>query len=96
MLLMLKHKALKTIYGLLRSKSEQECELLFALVNKLGDPNNKGASDADFHLSNLLSDHSNMKAVVIDEDDPPLTFSTSSRSTNTVPCTKRGRRKTRE
>ena len=35
----------------------------------------------------VLQDHSNMEAVVIDEDDPSLTLSTSSRSSNTVPCT---------
>ncbi|PPS15049.1 hypothetical protein GOBAR_AA05528 [Gossypium barbadense] len=28
---------------------------------KLGDPQNKGASNADYYLSNLLSDHPNMK-----------------------------------
>ncbi|XP_038898077.1 CCAAT/enhancer-binding protein zeta [Benincasa hispida] len=65
----LKNKALKTIYVLLKSKSEQERRLLSALVNKLGDPENKTASSADYHLSNLLSDHPNMKAVVIDEVD---------------------------
>ncbi|KAF8401148.1 hypothetical protein HHK36_014452 [Tetracentron sinense] len=69
MLPILKDKALKTMYALLRSKSEQERRLLSALVNKLGDPENKGASNADFHLSNLLSDHPNMKAVVIAEVD---------------------------
>ncbi|XP_030535917.1 protein SLOW WALKER 2 [Rhodamnia argentea] len=65
----LKDKALKTMYALLKNKSEQERRLLSALVNKLGDPQNKGASNADFHLSNLLSEHPNMKAVVIDEVD---------------------------
>ncbi|KAF7843646.1 CCAAT/enhancer-binding protein zeta [Senna tora] len=69
MLPVLKNKALKSIYMLLRSKSEQERRLLSALVNKLGDPDNKGASNADFHLSNLMSDHPNMKLVVIDEVD---------------------------
>ncbi|PKI43812.1 hypothetical protein CRG98_035823 [Punica granatum] len=69
MLPILKDKALKTIYLLLKSKSEQERKLLSALVNKLGDPQNKGASNAEFHLSNLLSEHPNMKAVVIDEVD---------------------------
>ncbi|KAG6669017.1 hypothetical protein CIPAW_01G213900 [Carya illinoinensis] len=69
MLPALKHKALKTMYALLKSKSEQERRLLSALVNKLGDPENKGASNADFHLANLLSDHPNMKVVVIDEVD---------------------------
>ncbi|KAF5470970.1 hypothetical protein F2P56_011451 [Juglans regia] len=69
MLPALKHKALKTMYALLKSKPEQERRLLSALVNKLGDPENKGASNADFHLANLLSDHPNMKVVVIDEVD---------------------------
>nr|XP_043625221.1 CCAAT/enhancer-binding protein zeta [Erigeron canadensis] len=65
----LKDKALKTIYVLLKSKSEQERRLLSALVNKLGDPENKAASNAHYLLSKLLSDHPNMKAVVIDEVD---------------------------
>ncbi|KAK8524739.1 hypothetical protein V6N13_015752 [Hibiscus sabdariffa] len=69
MLPALKDKSLKTMYALLKSKPEQERKLLSSLVNKLGDPQNKGASNADFYLSNLLSDHPNMKAVVIDEVD---------------------------
>ncbi|XP_038681839.1 CCAAT/enhancer-binding protein zeta [Tripterygium wilfordii] len=69
MLPVLKDKALKTTYGLLKSKPEQERRLLSALVNKLGDPQNKSASNADFHLSNLLSDHPSMKSVVINEVD---------------------------
>ncbi|XP_065855876.1 protein SLOW WALKER 2 [Euphorbia lathyris] len=72
MLPILKDKALKTMYALLKSKSEQERRLLTGLVNKLGDPQNRGASNADFHLSNLLSDHPNMKAVVINEVDTLL------------------------
>ncbi|KAL8118831.1 hypothetical protein AgCh_016360 [Apium graveolens] len=68
-LAVLKDKALKTMYTLLSSKSEQERRLLAGLVNKLGDPENKAASNADYHLSKLLSDHPNMKAVVIDEVD---------------------------
>uniref|UniRef100_A0A803PCQ3 CCAAT-binding factor domain-containing protein n=1 Tax=Cannabis sativa TaxID=3483 RepID=A0A803PCQ3_CANSA len=69
MLPILKDKALKIIYTLLKSKSEQERRLLSALVNKLGDPENKGASNADYHLSKILSDHPNMTVVVIDEVD---------------------------
>ncbi|KAJ8535794.1 hypothetical protein K7X08_034195 [Anisodus acutangulus] len=65
----LKDKALKTVYILLKCKPEQERRLLAALVNKLGDPKNKVASNADYHLSKLLADHPNMKAVVIDEVD---------------------------
>ncbi|XP_057505267.1 protein SLOW WALKER 2-like isoform X1 [Actinidia eriantha] len=69
MLPILKDKALKTIYTLLRSKPEKERILLCALVNKLGDPENKAASNANFHLSRLITDHPNMKVVVIDEVD---------------------------
>ncbi|AES94857.2 putative CCAAT-binding factor [Medicago truncatula] len=69
MLPALKNKSLKTIYVLLSRKSEQERRLLSALVNKLGDPDNKAASNADYHLSNLLSQHPNMKAVVVNEVD---------------------------
>ncbi|KAK7294502.1 hypothetical protein RJT34_17391 [Clitoria ternatea] len=69
MLAALKNKALKSIYVLLSRKSEQERRLLSALVNKLGDPDNKAASNADYHLANLLSDHPKMKAVVVDEVD---------------------------
>lgn len=38
---------------------------LFFGYLKLGDPQNKGASNADFYLSNLLSDHPNMKVQVL-------------------------------
>ncbi|CAN1287348.1 Protein SLOW WALKER 2 [Linum perenne] len=69
MLPILKDKALKSMYLLLKSKSEQERRLLTSLVNKLGDPQSKGASNAEYYLSNLLSDHPSMKAVVIDEVD---------------------------
>lgn len=37
------------------------CLNLFDIVFQLGDPENKTASSADYHLSNLLSDHPNMK-----------------------------------
>ncbi|KAK9153181.1 hypothetical protein Sjap_000661 [Stephania japonica] len=69
MLPILKDKSLKMLYALLSNKSEQERRLLSALVNKLGDPENKGASNADFYLSKLLTDHPNMKEVVINEVD---------------------------
>ncbi|XP_020088571.1 CCAAT/enhancer-binding protein zeta isoform X2 [Ananas comosus] len=65
----LKDKAMKAVFILLKSKSEQERRLLTALVNKLGDPERKAASSAGYHLSCLLSAHPNMKAVVIDEVD---------------------------
>ncbi|KAI5063062.1 hypothetical protein GOP47_0021609 [Adiantum capillus-veneris] len=65
----LKEKALKTIYELLKSKPEQERRLLSALVNKLGDPERKIASNAGYYLSCLLTAHPNMKMVVVQEVD---------------------------
>jgi hypothetical protein len=44
--------------------------LLSALVNKLGDPSRKLASDAAFLLSQLLLQHPAMKAVVVREVRP--------------------------
>nr|CAB3456830.1 unnamed protein product [Digitaria exilis] len=65
----LKDKAMKTVFILLKSKSEQERRLLTALVNKLGDPERKAASSAAYLLTCLLASHPNMKMVVIDEVD---------------------------
>ncbi|PKU66643.1 CCAAT/enhancer-binding protein zeta isoform X1 [Dendrobium catenatum] len=65
----LKDKAMKTVYALLKSKPEQERRLLSSLVNKLGDPERKAASNAGYQLSCLLSEHPNMKAIVINEVD---------------------------
>ncbi|KAG4962926.1 hypothetical protein JHK82_039605 [Glycine max] len=42
---------------------------LLCQLDVLEDPDNKAGSNADFHFSNLLSDHPNMKAVVIDKVD---------------------------
>lgn len=44
--------------------------LLAALVNKLGDPSRKLASDAAFLLGQLLLQHPAMKAVVVREVRP--------------------------
>lgn len=65
----LKDEALKTMYELLRYKPEQERRLLTVLVNKLGDSANEAASSGIYHLTNLLSDHPNMTAVVIHKVD---------------------------
>ncbi|OEL15322.1 CCAAT/enhancer-binding protein zeta [Dichanthelium oligosanthes] len=65
----LKDKAMKTVFILLKSKSEQERRLLTALVNKLGDPERRAASSAAYLLTCLLATHPNMKVVVIDEVD---------------------------
>lgn len=34
------------------------------ICTKLGDPENKVASNADYHLANLLAEHPNMKVIV--------------------------------
>ena len=39
------------------------CLFLFYGYLQLGDPGAKGASYANFHLSNLLTDHPNMKVL---------------------------------
>lgn len=65
----LKDKALKTMFDLLKNKPEQERKLLSTLVNKLGDPERKVASNAGYLLSCLLTAHPNMKAGVVDEVD---------------------------
>lgn len=38
---------------------------LFSTCLQLGDPENKVASNADYHLANLLAEHPNMKVIVI-------------------------------
>jgi len=58
-------RALDFIFGLLRSKPEQEANLLRLLVNKLGDRERKISSRASHLLLQLLNVHPGMKAVVI-------------------------------
>uniref|UniRef100_A0A383VK77 CCAAT-binding factor domain-containing protein n=1 Tax=Tetradesmus obliquus TaxID=3088 RepID=A0A383VK77_TETOB len=63
----IKEKALKAISRLLAAKPEGEQALLAALVNKLGDPSRKLASDAAYMLGQLLLQHPAMKPVVVRE-----------------------------
>ena len=58
-------RALDFVYGLLRSKPEQEANLLRLLVNKLGDRERKIASRASYLILQLLNVHPGMKVVVI-------------------------------
>lgn len=55
------------MFELLVKKPEQEARLLAALVNKLGDPARKVASNAAYLLSQLLLQHPAMKPVVVRE-----------------------------
>ena len=45
----LKEKAIRALAQLLQAKPEQEARLLAALVNKLGDPSRKLASNVGHH-----------------------------------------------
>ena len=49
----LRERAVKAIYELLRNKAEQESQLLRALVNKLGDPSRKVASNVSPQLGGI-------------------------------------------
>ncbi|GAB1311175.1 RNA-binding ribosome biosynthesis protein mak21 [Madurella fahalii] len=58
-------RALDFVFGLLKSKPEQEANLLRLLVDKLGDRERKIASRASYLLLQLLNVHPGMKAIVI-------------------------------
>ncbi|KAK0633327.1 CBF/Mak21 family-domain-containing protein [Immersiella caudata] len=58
-------RALDFVFGLLKSKPEQEANLLRLLVNKLGDRERKIASRASYLILQLLNLHPGMKTVVI-------------------------------
>ncbi|KAK3984286.1 putative ribosome biogenesis protein [Cladorrhinum sp. PSN332] len=58
-------RALDFVFGLLKSKPEQEANLLRLIVNKLGDRERKIASRASYLILQLVNLHPGMKAVVI-------------------------------
>lgn len=60
-----KSKAISFVYELLKEKPEQESNLLRLLINKLGDPVKKIASQTSYLLMQLLGAHPAMKGVVI-------------------------------
>lgn len=62
-----KRKAQHIAFELLRDKPEQEQQLLAILVNKLGDPERKIASNSAHLLNALLQRHRGMKLVVARE-----------------------------
>jgi ribosome biogenesis protein MAK21 len=63
----IKERATKTAFQLLLHRSEQEGQLLKLVVNKLGDPERKAASNAGYMLTKLLAQHGGMKHVVVRE-----------------------------
>ncbi|RMD42697.1 hypothetical protein DV735_g2395, partial [Chaetothyriales sp. CBS 134920] len=69
-----KSRALSYVYELLREKAEQESNLLRLLVNKLGDPVKKIASQASYLLRELLQVHPAMKGVVVSAIETDFIF----------------------
>lgn len=63
----LKNRAVRNACDLLISNPEGEDALLRIVVNKLGDPQKKGASKASYLLRTVLSHHPNMKPVIARE-----------------------------
>ena len=64
----LKEKSVKAVYELLRSRPENEKALLDVIVNKLGDPQRRTASNAAHFLLEIVSkEHPAMKRVVARE-----------------------------
>jgi ribosome biogenesis protein MAK21 len=60
-----KSRAVNYVYELLKEKPEQESNLLRLLINKLGDPIKKIASQTSYLLMQLLGAHPAMKETVI-------------------------------
>ena len=69
-----KSKAVSFVYELLKERPEQESNLLRLLVNKLGDPVKKIASQASYLLMQLLITHPAMKAVVVSAVETDFIF----------------------
>ncbi len=60
-----KARAVSYVYELLKERPEQESNLLRLLINKLGDPVKKIASQASYLLMQLLIAHPAMKEIVV-------------------------------
>lgn len=69
-----KSKAISFVFELLKERPEQESNLLRLLVNKLGDPAKKIASQASYLLMQLLITHPAMKAVVVSAIETDFIF----------------------
>ncbi|KAJ9613028.1 RNA-binding ribosome biosynthesis protein mak21 [Cladophialophora chaetospira] len=69
-----KARAVSYVYELLKERPEQESNLLRLLVNKLGDPVKKIASQASYLLMQLLISHPAMKMVVVSAVESDFIF----------------------
>ncbi|KAF2003343.1 CBF-domain-containing protein [Amniculicola lignicola CBS 123094] len=69
-----RNRAVMFVWELLKSKPEQEENLLRLLVNKLGDKDRKVASKASYLLLQLQQEHPLMKSVIINGIESDLLF----------------------
>lgn len=69
-----KARAVSYVYELLKERPEQESNLLRLLINKLGDPVKKIASQASYLLMQLLINHPAMKGVVVSAIETDFIF----------------------
>jgi ribosome biogenesis protein MAK21 len=69
-----KSRAVSYVYELLKEKPEQESNLLRLLINKLGDPIKKIASQTSYLLMQLLGTHPAMKETVISAIETDFLF----------------------
>lgn len=67
-------RAVSYVYELLKERPEQESNLLKLLINKLGDPVKKIASQASYLLMQLLIAHPAMKEVVVSAIESDFIF----------------------
>ncbi|EXJ74969.1 uncharacterized protein A1O5_01665 [Cladophialophora psammophila CBS 110553] len=69
-----KARAVNYVFELLKERPEQESNLLRLLINKLGDPVKKIASQASYLLMQLLLAHPAMKMVVVSAIETDFIF----------------------
>ncbi|KIW33944.1 uncharacterized protein PV07_00755 [Cladophialophora immunda] len=69
-----KARAVSYVFELLKERPEQESNLLRLLINKLGDPVKKIASQASYSLMQLLLAHPAMKMVVVSAIESDFIF----------------------
>ena len=69
-----KSRALSYVFELLKEKPEQEANLLRMLVNKLGDPVKKIASQTSYLIMQLMTAHPAMKETIVSVVEAELLF----------------------
>ena len=69
-----KSRSMSYVYELLKEKPEQETNLLRMLINKLGDPVKKIASQASYLVMQLLTVHPVMKRIVVSAIETDFIF----------------------